>query len=155
MGGGVKKRRGEEESGGREESGQRGGEGMKVEWSGKGIEWEREKEGTKEERGETMKGKEEGAEGKRRRKIGEEEKSGIVLYCLYLYPGFYSYTEGATCKTLAFAIEVLKIPAGFPACELGWVDWGSQSRRTGSSSRYHSHERIVIEPINTDLDSGK
>ena len=26
----------------------------------------------------------------------------IVLYCLYLYPGFYSYTEGATWKILAF-----------------------------------------------------
>ena len=24
----------------------------------------------------------------------------IVLYCLYLYPGFYSYTEGATWKIL-------------------------------------------------------
>ena len=42
----VKRRRGEE-IGGHEESGQRGGECMKVEWSGKGMEWESEEEGDK------------------------------------------------------------------------------------------------------------
>ena len=33
----------------------------------------------------------------------------IVLYCLYLYPGFYSYTEGATWKIL----DLLTIDHGF------------------------------------------
>ena len=30
-------------------------------------------------------------------------------------------------EQVVFTIEVLKIPAGFPACKLGLVDWGSQS----------------------------
>ena len=33
----------------------------------------------------------------------------IVLYCLYLYPGFYSYTEGATWKILDLLTETLLI----------------------------------------------
>ena len=33
----------------------------------------------------------------------------IVLYCLYLYPGFYSYTEGATWKILDLFTETLLI----------------------------------------------
>ena len=33
----------------------------------------------------------------------------IGLYCLYLYPGFYSYTEGATWKILDLLTETLLI----------------------------------------------
>ena len=36
-------------------------------------------------------------------------KNCIVLYCLYLYPGFYSYTEGATWKILDLLTETLLI----------------------------------------------
>ena len=32
-----------------------------------------------------------------------------VLYCLYLYPGFYSYTEGATWKYLLNKGPLVKI----------------------------------------------
>ena len=32
-----------------------------------------------------------------------------ILYCLYLYPGFYSYTEGATWKILDLLMETLLI----------------------------------------------
>ena len=35
--------------------------------------------------------------------------SYIVLYCLYLYPGFYSYTEEATWKILDLLTETLLI----------------------------------------------
>ena len=31
------------------------------------------------------------------------------MYCLYLYPGFYSYTEGATWKILDLLTETLLI----------------------------------------------
>ena len=34
---------------------------------------------------------------------------GDLLYCLYLYPGFYSYTEGATWKILDLLTETLLI----------------------------------------------
>ena len=33
----------------------------------------------------------------------------VFLYLLYLYPGFYSYTEGATWKILALLTETLLI----------------------------------------------
>ena len=32
-----------------------------------------------------------------------------ILYLLYLYPGFYSYTEGATWKILDLLTETLLI----------------------------------------------
>ena len=33
----------------------------------------------------------------------------VFLYLLYMYPGFYSYTEGATCKILDLLLETIHI----------------------------------------------
>ena len=41
--------------------------------------------------------------------LQDEVKLYLYLYLLYLYPGFYSYTEGATWKILDLLAETLLI----------------------------------------------
>ena len=46
---------------------------------------------------------------KKSKETEQDKDLGVLLYLLHLYPGFYSYTEGATWKIPDLLMETLLI----------------------------------------------